>query len=208
MHAATTTANARRSPSRAPREPRRDAETRDAGDRGHGDGDGDRRAEAAGDGRERDAAHRVDVLDDPEQLRVVGEALEADQRPGAEDEARPRTPTAQAAARNRRVRSSQTTSGQTKSFAATATPTASPTIARPIAVAPRERDGQHEQHREVPVEQAVDHDRRGERERRSSASRGRRGSTARRRPPTPSRQNQSHDAAADRAAARAGSRRG
>ena len=72
--------------------------------------------------------------------------------------------TAHAAARYRRVSTSQTTTGQTKSFAAIAAPSGDSRDRRPVAIAPRERDEQHDDDREVPVEEPVDDDRRRERD--------------------------------------------
>ena len=163
MHAATTSAKARRSPSGRPDEPRGDREARDARDPGHDHCDGDRRTEATRDGREREAANGIDVLDGTKQRGIVDEALEADQRPRAEDEAgggpgcperRPEPPGQEEPDDER----------PDEQLGRHRDPDGEPDDASAIAVAPRDREGKDEENREVSVEEAVNHRRRGERD--------------------------------------------
>ena len=70
------------------------------------------------------------VLEPTQELRIVGEAREADHGPRRERAARRRSRREHGAAATRRVAASQTTSGQRKNFAASVTPIAAPDRSR------------------------------------------------------------------------------
>ena len=89
----------------------------------------DRHSDCTGHGRNGDAAHSVDVLYGAEELRGSrGSPSNPISGPRTHQLARDE-PKAHAAARNRRVSSSQTTRGATNNFAAIASPTDTPAIA-------------------------------------------------------------------------------